>query len=182
LVNKTCFSLVLLENKSFKIFHQINFTKRKEKKRKETQAQAYLHLNFKLVIHSSSLQAVTTRIVAESLLFINSLKLFSFFQLRLEREAMEARNILRFLFLFLCVALVLLFTWVHLHYAPPYANELLDCATNSPWCTSKNRLQSKLLEYLILLCYVTLFSLGFTLGFLGHYSLSLYKRELCNSV
>jgi primary-amine oxidase len=81
--------------------------------------------------------------VAESLLFINSLKLFSFFQLRLEREAMEARNILRFLFLFLCVALVLLFTWVHLPYAPPYANELLDCATNSPWCTSKNRLQSK---------------------------------------
>jgi hypothetical protein len=39
-----------------------------------------------------------------------------------------------------------------------------------------------MLKYLILLYYVALFSLGFTLGFLGHYSLSLYKRELCNIV
>ncbi|XP_041029030.1 primary amine oxidase-like [Juglans microcarpa x Juglans regia] len=56
---------------------------------------------------------------------------------------MEARNVLRFSFLFLSVSLVLLFTFVHLPYAPPRMTDLLDCATNSPWCTSKNRIQTK---------------------------------------
>lgn len=56
---------------------------------------------------------------------------------------MEARNFLRFLFLFIGAAVALFFTWVHLPYVPQYTTELLDCATNSPWCTSKNRLQSK---------------------------------------
>ncbi|KAF5478429.1 hypothetical protein F2P56_004989 [Juglans regia] len=56
---------------------------------------------------------------------------------------MEARNVLRFSFLFLGVSLVLLFTFVHLPYEPPRMTDLLDCATNSPWCTSKNRIQTK---------------------------------------
>lgn len=61
---------------------------------------------------------------------------------------METRISLRFLLLFLSIALVLLFTWVHLPYAPPNTTELLDCTTNSPWCTSKNRFQSKLTNLL----------------------------------
>ncbi|GMY30102.1 amine oxidase [copper-containing] gamma 2-like [Fagus crenata] len=61
---------------------------------------------------------------------------------------METRSSLRFLLLFLSIALVLLFTWVHLPYAPPNTTELLDCTTNSPWCTSKNRFQSKLTNLL----------------------------------
>ncbi|KAM4073860.1 hypothetical protein ACB094_10G050700 [Castanea mollissima] len=56
---------------------------------------------------------------------------------------MEARNLLRFLVLFLSIALVLIFTWVHLPSTPPNPTELLDCTTNSPWCTSKNRFQPK---------------------------------------
>ncbi|KAG2681429.1 hypothetical protein I3760_11G144100 [Carya illinoinensis] len=56
---------------------------------------------------------------------------------------MEARTVLRFSFLFLSISLVLLFTFVHLPYAPPRMTDLLDCATNSPWCTSKNRIQTK---------------------------------------
>ncbi|KAL3610040.1 hypothetical protein D5086_001060 [Populus alba] len=41
------------------------------------------------------------------------------------------------------VSLVLFFTWVHLPYAPQpnSTTDLLDCSTNSPWCTSKNRFQ-----------------------------------------
>ncbi|KAG6669612.1 hypothetical protein CIPAW_01G256300 [Carya illinoinensis] len=54
---------------------------------------------------------------------------------------MEARTVLRFSFL--SISLVLLFTFVHLPYAPPSMTDLLDCATNSPWCTSKNRIQTK---------------------------------------
>ncbi|KAG7998233.1 hypothetical protein I3843_01G248500 [Carya illinoinensis] len=54
---------------------------------------------------------------------------------------MEARTVLRFSFL--SISLVLLFTFVHLPYAPPRMTDLLDCATNSPWCTSKNRIQTK---------------------------------------
>lgn len=59
---------------------------------------------------------------------------------------MESKNLLRFIFIFLIGALLLLFTWTHLPAAPPLPSSaagLLDCATNSPWCTSKNRLQSK---------------------------------------
>lgn len=52
---------------------------------------------------------------------------------------METPNFFRLFFLSLCVGLVLLFTWVHL----PYGPDLLDCTTNSAWCTSKNRFQSK---------------------------------------
>lgn len=54
---------------------------------------------------------------------------------------MEAKNFLRFLFLSLSLGIVLLFTWVSFPHAPPSAADLLDCATNSPWCTSKNRFQ-----------------------------------------
>lgn len=56
---------------------------------------------------------------------------------------MEAKNFLRFLFLSLSLGIVLLFTWVNFPHAPPSTAELLDCATNSPWCTSKNRFQPK---------------------------------------
>ncbi|GAV91343.1 Cu_amine_oxid domain-containing protein/Cu_amine_oxidN2 domain-containing protein/Cu_amine_oxidN3 domain-containing protein [Cephalotus follicularis] len=57
---------------------------------------------------------------------------------------MESRNFHRLLFLFIGVAVVLVVTWVHIPYAPPpNATDLLDCTTNSPWCTSKNRFQSK---------------------------------------
>ncbi|MBA0796690.1 hypothetical protein Gohar_007437, partial [Gossypium harknessii] len=56
---------------------------------------------------------------------------------------MESKPFFRFLFFF--VAIAFLFAWTHLHYAPsPGVTTLLDCASNSPWCTSsKNRLQSK---------------------------------------
>ncbi|PQM37325.1 primary amine oxidase [Prunus yedoensis var. nudiflora] len=56
---------------------------------------------------------------------------------------MDTRRFLCFFFLSLCIALALLFTWAHLPYRPPYAADLLDCSTNSAWCSSKNRLQSK---------------------------------------
>ncbi|XP_068325904.1 amine oxidase [copper-containing] gamma 2-like [Pyrus communis] len=56
---------------------------------------------------------------------------------------MEGRRFLRFFSLSLCIGLVLLFTWFHLPYAPPYVSDLLDCTTNSAWCSSKNRIQSK---------------------------------------
>ncbi|ONI06748.1 hypothetical protein PRUPE_5G078900 [Prunus persica] len=56
---------------------------------------------------------------------------------------MDTRSFLRFFFLTLCIAVALLFTWAHLPYGPPYASDLLDCSTNSAWCSSKNRLQSK---------------------------------------
>lgn len=57
---------------------------------------------------------------------------------------METRNFFSFFFVSLCiglVTLVLLFTWGP--YTPPYATDLLDCTTNSAWCASKNRFQSK---------------------------------------
>lgn len=54
---------------------------------------------------------------------------------------MEARNFLRILFLSLSVVLLIIFTWFNFPHAPQSATELLDCATNSPWCTSsKNRI------------------------------------------
>ncbi|PRQ18051.1 putative primary-amine oxidase [Rosa chinensis] len=56
---------------------------------------------------------------------------------------METRNFFSLFFLSLCIGFVLLFTWGHLPYAPPYTTDLLDCTTNSAWCTSKNRSQSK---------------------------------------
>ncbi|GMI76358.1 Copper Amine Oxidase [Hibiscus trionum] len=49
-------------------------------------------------------------------------------------------------FSFIAIAFLLLITWTHLPHAPsPEADipTLLDCASNSPWCTSKNRFQSK---------------------------------------
>ncbi|KAF2298996.1 hypothetical protein GH714_029612 [Hevea brasiliensis] len=53
---------------------------------------------------------------------------------------MESTNFFRFLLIFLSGALLLLFTWIHLPYASPSSNtDFLDCATNSPWCTSRNR-------------------------------------------
>ncbi|KAJ8767616.1 hypothetical protein K2173_018174 [Erythroxylum novogranatense] len=55
---------------------------------------------------------------------------------------MESRNFLRFLLVFITAALVLLITWLHLPYGPPPDDsDLLDCTTNSPWCTTKNRFQ-----------------------------------------
>ncbi|WCJ26025.1 Copper amine oxidase family protein [Euphorbia peplus] len=54
---------------------------------------------------------------------------------------MESKTFLRFIFIFLAGALLLLFTWTHL--PPSSTSATLDCATNSPWCTSKNRFQSK---------------------------------------
>uniref|UniRef100_A0A5B6ZRF1 Amine oxidase n=1 Tax=Davidia involucrata TaxID=16924 RepID=A0A5B6ZRF1_DAVIN len=56
---------------------------------------------------------------------------------------MEAKSLLRFLFLIFGVVLLLLFTLLNLPYAPSNKAELLDCTTYSPWCTSKNRFQSK---------------------------------------
>ncbi|CAH1453727.1 unnamed protein product [Lactuca virosa] len=55
---------------------------------------------------------------------------------------MEARNLIRFLFLTVIVVLLLLFTFTNLPYTLPLTNkaeELLDCSTNSRLCTSKNR-------------------------------------------
>ncbi|XP_062030527.1 amine oxidase [copper-containing] gamma 2-like [Rosa rugosa] len=56
---------------------------------------------------------------------------------------METRNFFSLFFLSLFVGFVLLFTWGHLPYAPAYTTDLLDCTTNSAWCASKNRFQSK---------------------------------------
>ncbi|KAE8728040.1 Primary amine oxidase [Hibiscus syriacus] len=56
---------------------------------------------------------------------------------------MESKS-LRFLFSFVAIAFLLLLTWTHLlHAPPPDLTTLIDCATNSHWCTSKNRFQSK---------------------------------------
>ncbi|XP_038679915.1 primary amine oxidase-like [Tripterygium wilfordii] len=56
---------------------------------------------------------------------------------------MESRNFFRLLSLFLAVALVLLFTWVHFPSPPSSTADSLYCSINSPWCTSKNRFQSQ---------------------------------------
>ncbi|XVF10767.1 hypothetical protein REPUB_Repub07fG0211300 [Reevesia pubescens] len=57
---------------------------------------------------------------------------------------MESKPFFRFLLFFVAIAFLLLFTWIYLPYAtPPDVTTLLDCASNSPWCTSKNRVQSK---------------------------------------
>ncbi|KAE8710820.1 Primary amine oxidase [Hibiscus syriacus] len=56
---------------------------------------------------------------------------------------MESKSF-RFLFSFIIIAFLLHHTWTHLPYAPPPdLTTLIDCATNSHWCTSKNRFQSK---------------------------------------
>ncbi|KAM7258460.1 hypothetical protein ACFE04_014201 [Oxalis oulophora] len=59
--------------------------------------------------------------------------------------AMEPKHFHR-LFFTLVLFMILIFTWVHFPTSPPssttYTN-LLNCTLNSPWCTSKNRLQSK---------------------------------------
>ena len=52
---------------------------------------------------------------------------------------MEARSLLRFLFLLVSALLLLLFTHSWLSGNP----DLLHCSNYSPWCTSKNRFQSK---------------------------------------
>ncbi|XP_010264175.1 PREDICTED: primary amine oxidase-like [Nelumbo nucifera] len=58
---------------------------------------------------------------------------------------MESTGFLPFLFLLLSVLLFLLFTrlWVDLPYPSFDKAELLGCSSYSPWCTSKNRFQSK---------------------------------------
>lgn len=57
---------------------------------------------------------------------------------------MEAKSLIRLLFLILSTLLLLFFTFLSLPYAPPSNKpEILDCATYSPWCTSKNRIQHK---------------------------------------
>ncbi|XP_068669644.1 amine oxidase [copper-containing] gamma 2-like [Aristolochia californica] len=58
---------------------------------------------------------------------------------------MEGRSFLRFLFLLVCVFLLLLFTrtWLPLPYTTSDKDELLACSTYSSWCTSKNRIQAK---------------------------------------
>ncbi|KAA8522279.1 hypothetical protein F0562_012952 [Nyssa sinensis] len=61
---------------------------------------------------------------------------------------MEGKRLLRFLFLIFSVVLLLLFTLLNLPYEPSDKAELLDCATYSPWCTSKNRFQSKMPQLL----------------------------------
>ncbi|KAI3918290.1 hypothetical protein MKX01_041610 [Papaver californicum] len=55
---------------------------------------------------------------------------------------MESRALLRFLFIFLTTLLLFLFTksWFNL---TPNKSDLLNCSNYSPWCTSKNRFQSK---------------------------------------
>ncbi|KAL2458155.1 Copper amine oxidase family protein [Abeliophyllum distichum] len=55
---------------------------------------------------------------------------------------MEGKNLLRYLFFFSAIVLLVYFTLLSLPY-PPSKAELLDCTTSSPWCTSKNRIQSK---------------------------------------
>ncbi|KAK6935246.1 Copper amine oxidase, N2-terminal [Dillenia turbinata] len=58
------------------------------------------------------------------------------------------RSSLRLMVLILC-GLLLIFTLVQYPYAPSDKAELLDCSTNSPWCTFKNRFQlstSKILK------------------------------------
>ncbi|KAF7146757.1 hypothetical protein RHSIM_Rhsim04G0085600 [Rhododendron simsii] len=55
---------------------------------------------------------------------------------------MEAKRILRLLFVILITVLLLFLTLINL----PYGNQpeaQLDCASYSPWCTSKNRIQHK---------------------------------------
>lgn len=59
---------------------------------------------------------------------------------------MDGRKLLRFLALLLTISIVVLFTWFNLPYSPLGKAELLDCATYSPWCTSKNRFQSNILQ------------------------------------
>ncbi|XVF13297.1 hypothetical protein REPUB_Repub08aG0196700 [Reevesia pubescens] len=58
---------------------------------------------------------------------------------------MESKPFFRFLLFFVAIAFLLIFTWTHLPDAPASdVTTLLDCANNSPWCTSsKNRFQSK---------------------------------------
>ncbi|CAK9144270.1 unnamed protein product [Ilex paraguariensis] len=56
---------------------------------------------------------------------------------------MEGRRLLRLLFLLFATVLLLLFTLLNFPYPPSNTAELLDCTTYSPWCTSKNRFQSK---------------------------------------
>lgn len=56
---------------------------------------------------------------------------------------MEGRSFLRNLFLIFTIALLVVFTLQILPSPPSNGAELLDCATNSPWCTFKNRFQSK---------------------------------------
>nr|GLL48580.1 primary amine oxidase-like [Ipomoea trifida] len=56
---------------------------------------------------------------------------------------MEGRRFLRNLFLIFTVVLLAVFTLQRLPSTPSNGADLLDCATNSPWCTFKNRFQAK---------------------------------------
>lgn len=56
---------------------------------------------------------------------------------------MEGRRFLRHLFLIFTVVFLVVFTLQNIPSTPSSGAELLDCATNSPWCTFKNRFQAK---------------------------------------
>eukprot|EP00268_Persea_americana_P028564 TRINITY_DN27721_c0_g1_i1.p1 TRINITY_DN27721_c0_g1~~TRINITY_DN27721_c0_g1_i1.p1 ORF type:complete len:733 (+),score=88.30 TRINITY_DN27721_c0_g1_i1:547-2745(+) len=58
---------------------------------------------------------------------------------------METTSLLRYVCLLISGLLVVLFTstWLHLPNTPSDKAEFLDCTKYSPWCTSKNRIQSK---------------------------------------
>ncbi|OWM71857.1 primary amine oxidase-like [Punica granatum] len=49
---------------------------------------------------------------------------------------MEGKRFFRFLLILFSVALVLLLTWANLPHAPAEAEDLLDCATDAPWCST----------------------------------------------
>ncbi|KAL0329632.1 UNVERIFIED_CONTAM: Primary amine oxidase [Sesamum radiatum] len=61
---------------------------------------------------------------------------------------MEARNLLRYTFFLFFILLLVLFTLSNLPSPPSDKAEMLDCAAYSPWCTSKNRIQSKKPDFL----------------------------------
>ncbi|KAK4389419.1 Primary amine oxidase [Sesamum angolense] len=61
---------------------------------------------------------------------------------------MEARNLLRYTFFLFFILLLVLFTLSNLPSPPSDKAEMLNCAAYSPWCTSKNRIQSKKPDFL----------------------------------
>lgn len=61
---------------------------------------------------------------------------------------MELKSLLRYIFFLFVTVLFLLFLLSNFPYPPSNRAELLDCATNAPWCASKNRFQSNRPDYL----------------------------------
>lgn len=61
---------------------------------------------------------------------------------------MEGRNLLRYSFFLFFTVVLILFTLSNLPAPPSNETELLDSAAYSPCCTSKNRIQSKKLDFL----------------------------------